>query len=64
MYDKSPYTHRLRTVSWGNDNHPTGVFKPINGIPNLPSHHNSCVIEAQTCIYVYSTMQGEYISKE
>ena len=27
---------RLRTVSWGNDSHPTGVVKPVNGIPTLP----------------------------
>ena len=26
----------LRTVSWGNDSHPTCVFKPVNGIPTLP----------------------------
>ena len=27
---------RLRTVNWGNDSHPTGVVKPVNGIPTLP----------------------------
>ena len=26
---------RLRTVSWGNYSHPTGVIKPINEIPTL-----------------------------
>ena len=27
---------RLRTVSCGNDSYPTGVVKPVNGIPTLP----------------------------
>ena len=27
---------RLRTVSWGNDNHPTYVVKPVYGIQTLP----------------------------
>ena len=27
---------RLRTVSWDNDSHPTGVVKPVYGIPTLP----------------------------
>ena len=26
---------RLRTVSWGNDSHQTGVVKIVNGIPTL-----------------------------
>ena len=50
--EKSPYTHskikkrtktfdfmnadRLRTVSWRNDGHPTGVVKPAYGIPTVP----------------------------
>ena len=25
----------LRTVSWSNDNHPTGVVKPVYGIPTF-----------------------------
>ena len=27
---------RLRTVSWGNDSHPTGVVNPVYGIPTFP----------------------------
>ena len=27
---------RLRTVSWGNNSHPTGVVKPVNGQPTFP----------------------------
>ena len=27
---------RLRTVSWSNDSHPTGVVKPVYGIPTFP----------------------------
>ena len=26
----------LRTVSFGNDSHPTGVVKPVYGIPTFP----------------------------
>ena len=29
-------TDQLRTVSWGKDSHPTGVVKPVNGIPTFP----------------------------
>ena len=32
---KSSITQRLRTVSWGNDSHPTGVVKPVYGIPTF-----------------------------
>ena len=32
----STIADRLRTVSWGNDSHPTGVVKPVNGIQTLP----------------------------
>ena len=27
---------RLKTVSWGNDSHKTGVVKPVYGIPTFP----------------------------
>ena len=29
-------TDRHRTVSWGNDSHPTGVVKSVYGIPAFP----------------------------
>ena len=35
-FDYTTIADRLRTVSWGNDNHLTGVVKPVNGIPTLP----------------------------
>ena len=35
-FDYSTIANRLRTVSWGNDSHPTGVVKPVNGIPTFP----------------------------
>ena len=46
-HQNSDYTmiaDRLRTVSWSNNNHPTGVVKPGLKGTNLPTHRNSCVI--------------------
>ena len=34
-FDYITIADRLRTVSWGNGNHQTGVVKPVNGIPTL-----------------------------
>ena len=36
IIDDTTTADRLRTVSWGNDSHSTGVVKPVNGIPTLP----------------------------
>ena len=35
-FDCTTIADRLRTVRWGNDSHPTGVFKPVYGIPTYP----------------------------
>ena len=35
-FDYTTIADRLRTVSWDNDRHPTGVVKPVYGIPTLP----------------------------
>ena len=35
-FDYTTIADRLRTVSWGNDIHPTGVIKTVTGSP--PSH--------------------------
>ena len=35
-FDYTTNAVRLRTVSWGNDSHPTGVVKPVYGIPTFP----------------------------
>ena len=44
-FDYTTIAVRLRTVSWGNDSHLTGVVKPVNGIPTLPLTTPVCVIE-------------------
>ena len=31
--DYTTIAHRLRKVSWSKDSHPTGVVKPVYGIP-------------------------------
>ena len=36
--DYTTIADRLRTVSWGNDSHQTGVVKPVYGIPTFPLH--------------------------
>ena len=35
-FDYTTTADRLRTVSWSNDNHPTGVVKPVYAIPTFP----------------------------
>ena len=35
-FDYTTIADRLRTFSWGNDSHPTGVVKPVYGIPTFP----------------------------
>ena len=41
---------RLKTVSWGNDSHPTGVVKPVYAIPTLAAHLcRAVVFELTTC---------------
>ena len=35
-FDYTTIADRLRTVSWGNDSHPTGVVKPVYRIPTFP----------------------------
>ena len=35
-FDYPTIADRLRMVSWGNDSHPTGVVKPVYGIPTFP----------------------------
>ena len=34
--DYTTIADRFRAVSWGNDTHPTGVVKPVYGIPIFP----------------------------
>ena len=33
-FDHTAIAGRLTTISWSKDIHPTGVVKPVNGIPN------------------------------
>ena len=35
-FDYATIADRLRTVNSGNDSHPTGVVKPVYGIPTFP----------------------------
>ena len=34
--DYTTISDQFRTIIWGNDSHPTGVVKPVNGIPTFP----------------------------
>ena len=34
--DYTTIADRLKTASWSNDTHTTGVVKPVNWIPTLP----------------------------
>ena len=44
-FDYTTIADRLRTVSWGNDSHPTGVVIPVSGILTLPTYRKSRVIK-------------------
>ena len=44
MFDYTAFADRLRTVSWSNCGHPTGVVNLVYG-PNLPTPRNSRVIK-------------------
>ena len=35
-FDYPTFADRLRTASWSNNSHPTGVVKPVNGHPTFP----------------------------
>ena len=43
-FDYTTIVDRLRTVSWSNSSHPTGVVKPGLRALNLPTHRKSSVI--------------------
>ena len=38
-FDYTTIAYRLRTVSWSNDSHPTGVVKPVEYIDNEETYH-------------------------
>ena len=68
-FDYITIADRPRTVSWGNDSHPTGVAKPVHGIPTLPliakavqskTHRlnylslvNFCYVHVAFCLFMY-----------
>ena len=41
-FDYTAIADRLRTVSWGNDSHPTGVVKPVNAHEGLGVKSRMC----------------------
>ena len=52
-FDYTTIADRLRTASWSNNNHPTGVV--LNGlrVPNPPTNHKSRVIKSQKITIIY-----------
>ena len=52
-FDYITIAYRLRAVN-RNNNHPTGVVKPVNGYPTFPCYHNSRAIKMthiQKCVH-------------
>ena len=41
-FDYITIADRLRTVSWSNNSHPTGVVKPVYGYPTFPLPQKPC----------------------
>ena len=41
-FDYTTIADRLWMVSWGNESHPTGVVKPVYGIPTFPLTQKPC----------------------
>ena len=35
-FDNTTIANQLRTVSWNDNSHPTGVVKPVEGYPTFP----------------------------
>ena len=61
MFDYTAIADRLRTVSWSNYSHPTGVVYRLYRV-HLSTHRNSCVIEGKNMqILLYSDIKVEYI---
>ena len=55
--DYTAFADRLRTVSWSNYNHPTGVVYRFY-TAHLPTHCYSCVIEGKNMqILLYSDIK-------
>ena len=46
IFDYTTIADRIRTVSWSNSSHPTGVVKPVYERLNLPTHRKSSVINS------------------
>ena len=44
-FDYTTIADRLRTVSWGNDSHPTGVVKTGLRDPDIPTNRKSRAIK-------------------
>ena len=47
--DYTTIADRLRTVNLGNDNHPTGMDKPVYGIPTFPLTTKAVLSKGHTC---------------
>ena len=58
-FDYTTIADPLRTVSWGNDSHPTGVVKQMNGIPTLPLTATVVLSMARTCRYYFTVTVPE-----
>ena len=54
-FDYTTILDRLRTVSWSNNSYPTGVVKPVYGIPTFPpkriqtNHNFSAAVSIMIC---------------
>ena len=60
-FDYTAVADRLRTVSWSNYSHPTGVVYRFYRA-HLPTHRNSYVIEGKNMqIFLYSDIKIVYI---
>ena len=53
-FDYKTIADRLRTVSWSNNSHPTGVVKPVNGYPTFPltTKGQQAIIDAHAAFLV------------
>ena len=48
-FDNTTIADRLRTVSWSDYCHPTGVVKSVNGIPTFPL--TAIAVQSKGCIF-------------
>ena len=63
-FDNTTIADRLRTVSWSNDSHPTGVVKPLYSIPTFPLTTHTVLSKGHTSPSKDQYREKHYMNKK